>query len=105
MRGHGESALSRTGFSGSFFFLSPKIPKIFCKGLFFFSTVLLGSLEVPCAPTPLGSGCPVGFPFTVSGCGGFGEPPPKICERKEPPAVAGPSHPRNSQKCVGAGHG
>ena len=101
---HGESPLSGGGFSGSFFFLSPKIPKIFCNALFFFSGGLgpLGGLTGigPCRAL-FASG---GGRIRVAGsrAGGFGEPPPKMCERKDPEAVAGPCPPCSSQSCVGS---
>src|SRR5208282_1390431 len=88
---HGESPLSRTGLSGSFFFLPPKIPKIFCKGPFFFSVALVSVAGgVPsCAPLFL-SGCSAVEFGSPGVCGDLGEPPPKRCDRKDPAADTGP---------------
>src|SRR5208337_2672403 len=89
--GHGESPLSRSGLSGSFFFLPPKIPKIFCKGLFFFSAALASVADAAeSSAAAFLSGCSAAEFASPGVCGGFAVPPPKICERKDPTAEAGP---------------
>src|SRR5882762_2598901 len=75
---HGESPFSGLGLalSGSFF-LPPKIPKIFCKGFFFFSPE---SAEGSALPWPVASGgrfgslAGIGRPL-ASVCGFLGSPP------------------------------
>src|SRR5450432_4547707 len=99
---HGESPFSGGGLalSGSFF-LPPKIPKIFCKAFFFFCPLASlasagGAGAVPAWTCP-GS---IGFPSAPI-CGGFGCPPPKICDSHDP-FVTAALPPCNSQSCVGA---
>src|SRR5271163_4123654 len=87
-------------FSGSFF-LPPKIPKIFAKGLFFFSAVV--AVETPDweAAGPPTSLEVMGVPSAVV-CGALGWPPPKMWDSQLPevPAVLWP--PWRSQNSVGA---
>jgi len=75
------------------FFLSPKIPKIFCKGLFFFSLALVPVADgVPSCAAAFLSGCSAVEFGSPGDCGDFDEPPPNICERKDPTAEAGHVH-------------
>src|SRR5271165_5476500 len=101
MPGHGESPFSGLGLalSGSFF-LPPKIPKIFCKGFFFFSP---GWADGSLAPWPVASGGRfesygvIGLPC-ASVCGGLGSPPPtKTRDSQEPEEAAATLPPCNSQ--------
>src|SRR5256885_3172740 len=103
---HGESPFSGLGLalSGSFF-LPPKIPKIFCKGFFFFSG---DSAEGSAGPWPValggrfGSYVVIGWPF-ASFCGVLGSPPPpKTRERMEPVVGKRLWPPWTSQNTVGA---
>src|SRR5215467_1789889 len=110
--GHGDSPFSglALSLSGSLalsasFFLPPKIPKIFCKGFFFLSSLCaLGSAGCPGCPVApggrLGSDfittCASDFVGEVWGC------PPKICDKTEPVEVPNPWPPCSSQNSVGA---